>query len=114
MLSIASLWAAANTDSFEIASAINFDTVLVDDTATLGGALQVLLNGFTPAYDDVFEIVTDAPVELKIFNRWGKTIYKEKDYQNNWNGNDVPAGTYFYEIQLDDDASCKGWLQVLK
>jgi gliding motility-associated-like protein len=74
-------------------------------------------NIITPNGDeknDVFEIITDAPVELKIFNRWGKVIYKEKDYNNNWNGNDVPAGTYFYEIKLDDDAFCKGWLQVLK
>jgi gliding motility-associated-like protein len=74
-------------------------------------------NIITPNGDeknDVFEVITDAPVELKIFNRWGKVIYKDQDYKNNWNGNDVPSGTYFYEIQLEDDASCKGWLQVLK
>ena len=74
-------------------------------------------NIITPNGDnknDVFQVITDARVDLKIFNRWGKVLYKEPDYQDNWNGKDVPAGTYFYEIQLEDNASCKGWLQVLK
>jgi len=74
-------------------------------------------NIITPNGDeknDVFRVLTDARVDLKIINRWGKELYKDPDYQNNWNGEDVPAGTYFFEIQLDDEASCKGWLQVLK
>jgi gliding motility-associated-like protein len=74
-------------------------------------------NIITPNGDeknDVFQVVTDARVDLKILNRWGKILYKDPDYQNNWNGEDVPTGTYFYEIQLEDNASCKGWLQVLK
>jgi len=74
-------------------------------------------NVITPNGDqknDVFEVITDAKIELEIINRWGKVLYKDKDYQNNWNGNDLPAGTYFYEIHLKEDVSCKGWLQVLK
>lgn len=74
-------------------------------------------NIITPNGDnknDRFEILTDAPVDLVIFNRWGKLIYEDKDYQNNWNGGDQPAGTYFYELKLEDDISCKGWIQVLK
>jgi len=74
-------------------------------------------NVITPNGDDkndVFKVLTDARVDLKIFNRWGKILYEDPDYRNNWNGNDVPSGTYFYEIQLEDDATCKGWLQVLK
>jgi gliding motility-associated-like protein len=74
-------------------------------------------NIITPNGDnknDRFEILTDAPVDLIIFNRWGRLIFEENNYTNNWTGNDVPAGTYFYEIQLENDASCKGWLQVLK
>jgi gliding motility-associated-like protein len=74
-------------------------------------------NIITPNGDeknDTFRVITDARVDLKIFNRWGKVLYKDTDYQDNWNGEDVPAGTYYYEIQLEDNASCKGWLQVLK
>ncbi len=74
-------------------------------------------NIITPNGDDkndVFRIITDADIDLKIFNRWGKVLYKDPDYQNNWNGKDLAAGTYFYEIKLDNDASCNGWLEVLK
>ncbi|NRB82624.1 MAG: gliding motility-associated C-terminal domain-containing protein [Winogradskyella sp.] len=49
-------------------------------------------------------------VELQIFNRWGAEIYKNNNYQNDWNGDahgssvgasgKVPTGTYYYVINL--------------
>ena len=49
-------------------------------------------------------------IELQIFNRWGAEIYKNNNYQNNWNGSahsssagssgKVPTGTYYYVINL--------------
>jgi gliding motility-associated-like protein len=33
-----------------------------------------------------------------IFNRWGKKVYEATNYQNNWNGDNVPSGTYFYVV----------------
>jgi uncharacterized repeat protein (TIGR01451 family)/gliding motility-associated-like protein len=36
--------------------------------------------------------------EVTIFNRWGTEVYKKKDYQNNWNGNGLEQGTYFYKV----------------
>ena len=42
-------------------------------------------------------------VNLKVFNRWGRVVYKTEAYTNNWNGlnmNDKPLadGTYFYVL----------------
>jgi gliding motility-associated-like protein len=74
-------------------------------------------NIITPNNDgknETFEILTDAPVGLKIFNRWGKPVYESSAYNNDWNGADMAPGTYYYEIILEDDATCKGWIQVLK
>ena len=74
-------------------------------------------NVITPNGDDkndVFRIITDAEIDLKIFNRWGKILYEDPDYQNNWSGKDLAAGTYFYEINLDKDVNCNGWLEILK
>ncbi|MBS0000291.1 MAG: gliding motility-associated C-terminal domain-containing protein [Cyclobacteriaceae bacterium] len=74
-------------------------------------------NIVTPNQDgknEAFTILTDAPVSLKIYNRWGKTVYENMDYRNNWNASDLSAGVYYYEIVLEDDATCKGWIQVMR
>ncbi len=43
--------------------------------------------------------------EVIIFNQWGDEIYRSAPYTNNWrgtyNGEDVPAGTYYYVIAFD-------------
>ncbi len=41
------------------------------------------------------------PIELVVVNRWGNLVYKDKNYQNNWNGKnqngkELPDGTYYY------------------
>ncbi|MBN2616286.1 MAG: gliding motility-associated C-terminal domain-containing protein [Bacteroidales bacterium] len=40
--------------------------------------------------------------ELVIFNRWGRKVLDSKNYQNDWNGGNLPDGTYFYVLK------CKG------
>lgn len=42
-----------------------------------------------------------------IFNRWGSVVYESNGYADPWNGTfkneDLPMGTYFYKIELNDD-----------
>jgi gliding motility-associated-like protein len=74
-------------------------------------------NIVTPNQDgknDTFTLLTDAPVSLTIFNRWGKVIYQDSDYRNNWDASGFSSGIYYYELQLEDDATCNGWIQVVK
>ncbi|MFM2286293.1 MAG: hypothetical protein RLZZ543_1790 [Bacteroidota bacterium] len=33
-----------------------------------------------------------------IFNRWGKKVYEATDYKDDWDGGDLPSGTYFYVV----------------
>lgn len=37
--------------------------------------------------------------ELTIFNRWGRIVYKSSDYRNDWDGGNLPDGTYFYVLE---------------
>ncbi|NVO01432.1 MAG: gliding motility-associated C-terminal domain-containing protein [Bacteroidetes bacterium] len=38
--------------------------------------------------------------QLSIFNRWGKIIYETDNYQNNWNGDQLAEGVYFYILRV--------------
>jgi gliding motility-associated-like protein len=35
---------------------------------------------------------------LHVINRWGKEVYYSEEYENNWNGDDLSSGTYYYII----------------
>jgi gliding motility-associated-like protein len=77
-------------------------------------------------HNDVWEIpgmekYPDAVVE--IYNRWGNLVYKASPYLNNWGGyserttdvgsGKLPAGTYFYVIQLNPgEKAMTGYLEL--
>jgi len=61
--------------------------------------------------------------EIKILNRWGHKVFEAKPYVNNWRGTnlfgislgeDLPEGTYFYILQLNDDKKqvFKGYIYI--
>lgn len=37
---------------------------------------------------------------IAIYNRWGEKIYETTNYNNTWDGNDLPAGAYFYILKI--------------
>ncbi|GAA3927720.1 hypothetical protein GCM10022209_21580 [Chitinophaga oryziterrae] len=61
---------------------------------------------FTPNGDgknDVFEIRDlnqYADNELIIVNRWGNEVFRQKNYQNRWDGNGLNEGTYYYLLRI--------------
>ena len=95
------------------------DTTFTSSINVLPVKLKIL-NIFTPNGDgtnDYFEIGYDngEPIndlnryflshKLVIFNRWGRIVYESKDYRNDWDGGNLPDGTYFYVLD------CKGKTQ---
>jgi gliding motility-associated-like protein len=70
-------------------------------------------NIITPNGDgknDVLDIGI-ANTKLRILNRWGKLLFYSDDYKNDWGAN-VKSGTYFYEIILPNESTCKGYIDV--
>ncbi|HMG92562.1 MAG TPA: PKD domain-containing protein [Chryseolinea sp.] len=49
-----------------------------------------------------------------IYNRWGEEVFHSDDYQYDWRGEGLAAGTYFYEVTVDQHSTCKSWLQLVK
>jgi len=50
---------------------------------------------------------------LSVFNRNGSLLFQEMDYQEDWPSTRVADGTYFYEIQTQNQCHYKGWVQLL-
>jgi len=79
-------------------------------------------NAFSPNGDgknDFFEIANIQYFPnntVVLFNRWGKKVFEETAYSNNWgSGSDVTAGTYFYVVDPGDgSAMMKGYVTILK
>jgi gliding motility-associated-like protein len=44
---------------------------------------------------------------LKLYNRWGRVIYTNDDYKNDWDGGDFSDGVYFYILSLPDKYKIK-------
>ncbi|WP_157446884.1 gliding motility-associated C-terminal domain-containing protein [Cytophaga aurantiaca] len=52
--------------------------------------------------------------ELAIYNTWGSLIYHNTAYLNNWNGNDVSDGIYYYVIKFKNTSINNGWVQIIR
>jgi len=56
---------------------------------------------------------------IKIYNRYGTTIYSKNNYVNEWtgqsnSGNALPSGTYFYVITIIDGSQITGYIQLVR
>jgi gliding motility-associated-like protein len=76
-------------------------------------------NVITPNADglnDYFVIVNGDKYpgnKLVVFNRWGKKVFEQQNYDNRWDGGDLVDGTYFY-IFTYLDKEYHGSLTILR
>jgi gliding motility-associated-like protein len=62
-----------------------------------------------------FKGTGNGPVQLTITNRYGRAVYANRHYVQDWSGEEVANGVYYYHVV--DTASGKvyrGWVQVLR
>jgi len=86
---------------------VGWDTVTVTVLPTF-----VIPNGFSPngdGYNDSWQIdymYMFPNCEVEVYNRWGEQLFYSKGYNTPWNGSyqgkQVPVGTYYYVIRLND------------
>ncbi len=43
--------------------------------------------------------------KLHVFNRWGRKVFESGNYQNDWKGDDLTAGVYYYTLIVADKKS---------
>ena len=116
------LWSDGSLENpLTYAEAGNYNVLISDandcysllDGITVDSALTCIemTNTFTPNNDGVndtwnLDFSNYSEVNLVIFNKWGSEIASFTDLVFSWdgtyNGNDLPAGTYYYIIQLTE------------
>jgi gliding motility-associated-like protein len=58
--------------------------------------------------------ITCLPIDLKIFNRWGKLVYEQQSYQNDWGGQNITDGIYYYQLTSAKGQIWKGWVEIIR
>ena len=84
----------------------------------------IVPNIFTPNGDNVNDtffipgLDTYSENELTIINRWGNHVYEKKDYKNDWSGQGLVEGTYYYLLRVKNRAGAwdvyKGYLTLVR
>ncbi|MFM7467213.1 MAG: gliding motility-associated C-terminal domain-containing protein [Crocinitomicaceae bacterium] len=66
------------------------------------------LNAITPNGDNVNDVLSFEYLdsydenELFIFNRWGNLVYSANPYLNDWSGDELKDGVYYYILKIKD------------
>ena len=66
---------------------------------------------------EVLNLPNSGHADLEVYNRWGKLVYEKAPYLNDWSGDDLPAGTYYYILNYTDlkgSHSENGVFQIIK
>jgi gliding motility-associated-like protein len=78
-------------------------------------------NVITPNGDNYNDLLFIADLQLKttirVLNRYGYAVFKNQDYQNDWGGENLASGIYYYRITQELEncyTEWNGWLHILK
>lgn len=106
------------------------DTIYVraEDTEGCADVYRIQLNqenckvpkGISPNGDgmnDTFDLTFLDVVKLTVLNRYGKEVYSRLNYTNEWSGQsdsgkNLPTGTYFYMLELNNGEHKTGWVYI--
>jgi gliding motility-associated-like protein len=67
-------------------------------------------------FNDYFEITNlGRGFDFEVFNRWGDRVYKKSDYRNEWGGEGLSDGVYYFKIYDPyQESDYKGWVEILR
>lgn len=100
------------------------DPAVLYSDPSLRTAELTIPNVFSPNNDgnnDTWEIgnlLNYADNDLVVVNRWGNEVYKSKSYKNNWNGDKLAEGTYYYVLRVTlcdgTEKMYKGYVMIVR
>lgn len=83
-----------------------------------------IMNLFTPNYDgindywELTELATWGKCDVRVYNRWGKLVFADSDYNNLWDGASdgvpLPEGAYYFIIDTENAGVVKGTVNIVR
>jgi gliding motility-associated-like protein len=90
----------------------------VEVITVLPPCMVIIPNVITPNGDvinDYFNIKNleyHPNTSVIVFDRWGRKVYENPNYNNEWKGEGVSDGTYFYIVDVPEDKKYTGFLTI--
>ena len=86
---------------------------------------EKVMNVITPNGDgrndqlNLKNLTGDDDCRFVVLNRWGKEVYRQEVYTNDWNGlsrggQDLPDGTYYFILQRGDEVIFRGPVTIIR
>jgi hypothetical protein len=123
------LWSDGSSDSIKyISEAGTFSVRVSTPHCTIQDSIAVEFMdcpGFAPniitpnddAFNEyfIFENIKYGVWSLTVYNRWGERVYFSEDYRNNWNGDGLLNGFYYYKLNsIELKREEKGWVNIFR
>jgi len=113
------------TQTFNTNDSVNVTLIVISelgcrDTVTASITSPFVPNAFSPNGDgknDFFKIpfITNLKENnVVVFNRWGKKVFEADNYDNSWDGENLPSGTYFYVVSAPNFKSMQGTVSIFR
>jgi gliding motility-associated-like protein len=77
-------------------------------------------NIFTPNLDGLNDVLEFPNLDffpsnhLMVWNRWGNLVLDRENYKNNWDGGDLPGGTYYYILDVELLGEQSGYIFIVR
>lgn len=78
----------------------------------------VIPNIITPNGDGANDFFKISNIEyhtntvFTVYDRWGKKVYENQNYRNEWGGDGLNDGTYYYILDVPDDKKYNGFITI--
>lgn len=81
------------------------------------GFIPTVITANGDGHNDYFVLdgLVAAEWRVQVFNRWGREVFQQAQYDNNWGAQENPAGLYYYYLRhTPSGKQRRGWLEVIK
>jgi len=105
--------------TLEAVSDIDCNDIITDTIRVLPPI--IVPNAISPNGDGVNDLwvidqISEFPGHaIRVYSQWGALVYEDTDYQNDWDGENLPDATYFYVVDLPEDLpDLTGYLLIMR